>query len=145
MDLPDINVLIYAHREDSPEHGGYAAWLTGLANGSLPFALSSMTLGGFLRIVTNPRIFQPATTMDKALAFCRQLIARPNASMIQPGQRHWQIMAGLIESAGVRGAMVSDAFLAALAIEHDCELVTSDKDFARFPNLRWRHPLNTAK
>jgi predicted nucleic acid-binding protein len=81
--------------------------------------------------------------MDDALAFCRRLIARPTASIIQPGQRHWQIMVDLIESAGVRGAMVSDAYLAALAIEQGCELVTSDKDFARFPNLRWRHPLKS--
>ena len=80
--------------------------------------------------------------MDQALAFCRQLIARPTASVIQPGQRHWQIIVELIESAGVHGAMVSDAYLAALAIEHDCDLVTSDKDFARFPKLRWRHPLS---
>ncbi|MBV8543785.1 MAG: type II toxin-antitoxin system VapC family toxin [Acidobacteria bacterium] len=140
MDLLDINVLIYAHREDSPEHDRYAPWLTALANSSSPFALSSFTLAGFLRIVTNPRIFQPATPMDQALAFCQQLIARPTASIIQPGQRHWQIIVELIESGGVHGAMVSDTYLAALAIEHDCELVTSDKDFARFPKLR--HPLN---
>jgi len=68
MDLPDINVLIYAHREDASEHDQYAAWLMGLANGAFPFALSSITLGGFLRIVTNARIFQPATPMDKVLA-----------------------------------------------------------------------------
>lgn len=141
MDLPDINVLIYAHREDAPEHDRYAAWLMNLANGVSPFALSSITLGGFLRIVTNPRIFRPATPMDQALAFCRKLIARPAASMIQPGNRHWEIMVGLIESAEVRGPMVSDAYLAALAIEHGCELVTSDKDFARFAKLQWRHPL----
>src|SRR3954452_8231004 len=139
MDFLDINVLIYAHREDAQEHDRYAAWLTVLANGSTPFALSSITLGGFLRIVTNPRIFQPPTPVHAALAFCRQLMARPNASMIQPGERHWQIMPDLIDSAGVSGAMVSDAYLAALAIEHGCELVTSDKDFARFAGLQWRH------
>jgi toxin-antitoxin system PIN domain toxin len=145
MDLPDNNVLIYANREDAPEHDRYAAWLTALANGTIRFALSSITLGGFLRIVTNPRIFEPPTPMPSSLAFCRQLLGRPNVSMIQPGERHWQIMAGLIESAGVSGAMVSDAYLAALAIEHGCELVTSYKDFARFPNLRWRHPLNAER
>jgi toxin-antitoxin system PIN domain toxin len=141
MDLPDINVLIYAHRKDSPEHLQYAAWLTSLANGAVPFALSSITLGGFLRIVTNAAIFRPATPMDEALAFCRHLITRPAASIIQPGERHWEIMVELIESAEIRGASVSDAYLAALAIEHGCELVTSDKGFARFPTLRWRHPL----
>jgi toxin-antitoxin system PIN domain toxin len=141
MDLPDVNVLIYAHREDSPEHDKYAAWLAGLAHGPAPFALSSVTLGGFLRIVTNPRIFKPATPMELALAFCRQLIARPTATFLQPGARHWAIMVDLIERADVRGAMVSDAYLAALAIEHGCQLVTTDSDFARFPSLRWRHPL----
>jgi toxin-antitoxin system PIN domain toxin len=141
MELPDINVLIYAHREDAPEHDRYAAWLALLAAGPAPFALSSVTLGGFLRIVTHPRIFQPATPMGVALAFCRQLIARPTAAFLQPGARHWTIMVDLIERSDVRGAMVSDAYLAALAIEHGCQLVTTDSDFARFPNLRWRHPL----
>ena len=141
MELPDVNVLIYAHREDAPEHDKYAAWLTRLADGAAPFALSSVTLGGFLRIVTNHRIFQPATPMELALAFCRQLMARPTAAFLQPGARHWAIMVDLIERSDVRGAMVSDAYLAALAIEHGCQLVTTDSDFARFPSLRWRHPL----
>ena len=141
MELPDINVLIYAHREDAPEHDKYAGWLTSLVEGAAPFALSSVTLGGFLRIVTNPRIFQAATPMELALAFCRQLMARPTAAFLQPGARHWAIMVDLIERSGVRGAMVSDAYLAALAIEHGCQLVTTDSDFARFPSLRWRHPL----
>lgn len=141
MNLPDVNVLIYAHREDAPEHARCAAWLTGLAGGTDPFALSSVTLGGFLRIVTNPRIFKPATPMELALAFCRQLMARRTAVFLQPGLRHWAIMVDLIERSDVRGAMVSDAYLAALAIEHDCDLVTADSDFARFPGLRWRNPL----
>lgn len=141
MELPDVNVLIYAHREDAPEHDKYAAWLASLADGAAPFALSSVTLGGFLRIVTNPRIFQPATPMEVALAFCRQLMARPTTAFLQPGARHWAIMVDLIERSDVRGAMVSDAYLAALAIEHGCQLITTDSDFARFPRLRWRHPL----
>jgi toxin-antitoxin system PIN domain toxin len=142
VELPDINALIYAHREDAPEHDRYAAWLERLASGPAPFALSSVTLGGFLRIVTNPRIFQPATPMEVALEFCRGLMARPTAAFIQPGARHWTIMVDLIERSDVRGAMVSDAYLAALAIEHGCQLATTDSDFARFPSLRWRHPLS---
>lgn len=141
MDLPDVNVLIYAHREDAPEHDKCAAWLTSLAGGTAAFALSSVTLGGFLRIVTNPRIFKPATPMELALDFCRQLMARQTAAFLQPGPRHWAIMVDLIERSQVRGAMVSDAYLAALAIEHGCDLVTTDSDFARFPGLRWRNPL----
>ena len=144
MDLPDINILIYAHREDAPDHGAYAAWLTKKAIGNASFALSSVTLGGFLRIVTNHRIFQPATPMELALAFCRHLITRPTAVFLQPGDRHWEIMVELIQQSGIRGPMVSDAYLAALAIEHECELVTTDNDFSRFPALRWRHPLLSA-
>jgi len=139
--LPDINVLIYAHREDAPEHPAYASWLKALATGAAPFALSSFTLGGFLRIVTNPRIFDPATPMKVALAFARQLASRPRAVFLQPGPRHWPIMIDLIEKSGITGALVSGAYLAALAIEYGCDLVTTDSDFARFPGLRWRHPL----
>jgi hypothetical protein len=141
MDLPDINVLIYAHRQDAPRHFDYATWLSKLATAPQPFALSSVTLSGFLRIVTNHRIFRPPTPMNVALAFCRQLLARPNAVWIEPGARHWSIMTELIEQCGIQGAMVSDAYVAALAIEQGCELVTTDKDFERFPNLRHRHPL----
>lgn len=139
--MPDINALIYAHREDAPEHDRYAAWLRRLATGQEPFALSAWVLSGFLRIVTNPRIFKPATPMDTALAFCRGLLDRPHAVTVAPAQRHWKILVDLIQRSEIRGALVSDAHLAALAIEHGCELVTTDGDFARFPGLRWRHPL----
>lgn len=141
MDLPDINVLIYAHREDAPEHDVFARWLTELTSSAGPYALSSFTLGGFLRIVTNGRIFDPPTPMDVAMKFCRELASQPRAVILQPGPRHWDIMTGLITESGIRGAMVSDAYLAALAIEHGCELVTTDGDFARFHGLHWRHPL----
>jgi toxin-antitoxin system PIN domain toxin len=141
VDLPDINVLIYAHREDSPEHDRYAAWLRAMATSSAPFALCSFTLGGFLRIVTNPKIFPAPTPMQVALRFCDGLVQRPHAVLVQPGARHWPLLTRLVEAAAVRGPMVSDAYLAALALEHGCELVTTDADFSRFPDLRWRHPL----
>jgi uncharacterized protein len=139
MQLPDVNVLIYAHREDAPEHERYAAWLQALAASDAPFALSDVVLSGFLRIVTNPRIFEPATPMDTALAFCHRLVDWPRSSLITPGRRHWELFTGLCRE--IRGPLVSDAYIAALAIEHGCELVTTDGDFARFPGLRWRHPL----
>ena len=141
MELPDINVLIYAHREDAPEHDRYAAWLRRLAGGVEPFALSSFTLGGFVRIVTHPRIFDPPTPLDVALSFCERLLDRPGAAVLQPSRRHWSILADLLRRTEIRGAGVSDAFLAALALEHGCELATTDGDFARFPGLRWHHPL----
>ncbi|MGH9897050.1 MAG: PIN domain-containing protein [bacterium] len=92
MQLPDVNVLIYAHREDAPEHNRYAAWLRTLTE-----------------------------------------------AVIEPSRRHWDIFVGLCTS--IQGPLVTDAYLAALAIEHGCELVTTDSDFARFRGLRWRHRL----
>jgi len=139
MQLPDVNVLIYAHREDAPEHEEYAAWLRRLTASDEPFALSETILAGFLRIVTNPRIFDPPTPMDTALAFCQHLVDWPRASLLAPTRRHWDLFIDLCRD--VRGPMVADAYVAALAIEYGCELITTDGDFARFRGLRWRHPL----
>jgi toxin-antitoxin system PIN domain toxin len=142
MQLPDVNVLIYAHREDAPEHERYAGWLQALTTSDEPFALSDVILSGFLRIVSNQRIFEPATPMDTALAFCESLVAWPRASLITPSRRHWELFTGLCRE--IKGPLVTDAYIAALAIEHGCELITTDSDFARFPGLRWRHPLAAA-
>ena len=139
MQLPDVNVLIYAHREDAPEHARYAAWLKALTSADEPFALSDVVLAGFLRIVTNGRIFEPPTPMETAIAFCQRLVAWPRAVMVVPSRRHWDVFVGLCGN--IQGPLVTDAYLAALAIEHGCELVTTDSDFARFQGLRWRHPL----
>jgi predicted nucleic acid-binding protein len=77
--------------------------------------------------------------MDSAIAFCQRLVEWPRAVMIAPGRGHWDIFVSLC--GGIQGALVTDAYLAALAVEHGCELITTDSDFARFPGLRWRHPL----
>ena len=139
MQLPDVNVLIYAHRKDAPEHQRYAAWLRTLTASAAPFALSEVVLAGFLRIVTNPRIFDPPTPMEVAIAFCEGLVTRPRVVIVAPGRQHWSLFVDLCR--GIRGPLVTDAYLAALAIEHGCELITTDSDFARFPGLRWGHPL----
>jgi uncharacterized protein len=98
-----------------------------------------IVLDSFLRIVTNAKIFDPATPMETAIAFCQRLVDWPRAVMITPSRRHWDIFVGLCAS--IQGRLVTDAYLAALAIEHGCELITTDSDFARFPGLRCRHPL----
>jgi toxin-antitoxin system PIN domain toxin len=141
MQLPDVNVLIYAHREDAPEHHAHAQWLESMVNGPEPFGLAEIVLSGFIRIVTNPKIFEPATPMTRALEFCERLVEWPRSVVVLPTHRHWEIFTGLCRSSRIKGALVSDAYLAALAIEHGCELVTTDSDFARFEGLRWRHPL----
>ena len=140
MQLPDVNVLIYAHREDAPEHARYASWLRTLTESQEPFALSETVLASFLRLVTNRRIFDPATPMKTAIAFCQRLTMRPRAVVVRPTPHHWEVFVELCRE--IEGPLVSDAYLAALAIEHGCELITTDSDFARFPGVRWWHPLS---
>ena len=140
MQLPDVNVLIYAHREDAREHDRYAAWLKALAEGDEPFAVAEIVLAGFLRIVTNGKIFDPPTPMETAIAFCQRLTEWPRAILVTPSRRHWDLFVELC--ANIQGPLVTDAYLAALVIEHGCELMTTDSDFARFKGLRWRHPLS---
>ena len=139
MQLPDVNVLIYAHREDAPEHPRYAAWLRALADGDEPFAVAEIVLAGFLRIVTNGKILDPPTPMETAIAFCRRLVDSPRTVLVAPSRQHWDLFVELC--ADIQGPLVTDAYLAALAIEHGCELISTDSDFARFKRLRWRHPL----
>lgn len=139
MLLPDVNVLIYAHRQDAPEHDRYAAWLRALVESPEPFAIAETVLASFLRIVTNPKVFRPPTPMRTAVAFCSELVHWPRAVFVAPGRAHWDLFVRLCD--GVQGPLVADAYVAALAIEHGCELVTTDGDFARFQGLRWRHPL----
>ena len=142
MLLPDVNVLVYAHRQDSiTDHGRYATWLTDLATGHEPFALSVLAVGGLVRIVTNPRVFRRPSHLDEVFAFIDQLTARPTARVVSPGRDHMAIFRQLCEAADAAGKLVADAQHAAVAIEHGCTLVTTDSDFDRFPGLRWRHPL----
>lgn len=142
MLVPDVNVLIYAHREDSTEdHDRYAKWLIELATGHEPFALSVLSLSALVRIVTNPRVFRNPSTLDQAFGFVEELLRRPQSRVIAPGPEHLAILEDLCRQAGASGKLVADAQHAAVAIEHGCTLVTTDADFDRFPSLRWHHPL----
>ena len=141
MILPDVNVLIYAHREECERHGEYKTWLEGVLGGSSSFGVSDLVLSGCLRILTHPRVFDPPTPGPRALAFASQLRDHPHAVQIVPGPRHWAIFRGLCEQTAARGNLVPDAFLAALAIESGSEWITTDRDYAQFPGLSWRHPL----
>ncbi len=141
MLLPDVNVLVYAHREDSPHHAGCRAWLETLINGQEAFGLSELVLSGFMRVVTHPKVFTKPSPLAAALEFTEQLRSRPQRVAVAPGPRHWSIFCALCTEAGAKGNLVSDAYLAALAIEAGCEWVTTDRDFSRFKGLRWRHPV----
>lgn len=143
MILPDVNVLVYAYREDTPVHEGCRQWLEATINGDSAFGLSDLVLSGFLRIVTHPRIFVPPSPPADAMRFVETLRSCPNRVAVTPGRNHWRIFRRLCDEAGARGNLVPDAFFAALAIEHGCEWITTDGDFARFRGLRWRHPLKS--
>ncbi|MEO8055488.1 MAG: type II toxin-antitoxin system VapC family toxin [Acidobacteriota bacterium] len=143
MILPDVNVLVYAFRTDSDSHAAMKRWLEGAISAEEPYGLSDLVLSGFLRVVTHPKVFFEPSPLAGALAFTLALRGRPNAVTVAPGPRHWEIFEGLCRSTRVRGNLVPDAYLAALAIESGCEWVTTDRDYARFPNLRWRHPLES--
>ena len=141
MIAPDVNVLVYAVREDLPQHGEYKTWLAEARDTSEPLALFEPVLVSALRILTNPRIFTVPTPQPLALEFVERLIATPNAVCLRAGQRHWEIFVGLCRSANCRGDLVPDAYFAALAIEHNCGWRSADRGFARFKGLHWRHPL----
>lgn len=142
MILFDVNVLIYAHRQDAERHEEYRAWLERTLGDTEPCAVSDLILSGCLRILTHPKVFLPPTPLAKALDYVRQLREHPNVAVLSPGRRHWALFTELCAKTSVRGNLVSDAYHAALAIEAGCVWITTDRDFARFPDLRWRHPLD---
>jgi uncharacterized protein len=133
---------VYAHREDAPGHRRYRGWLEGVVNSDSAFGLSDLVLSGFLRVVTHPKVFKTPSPITEALGFVLQLREQPNCVVVAPGPRHWDIFQRLLLDAGVKGNLVPDAFLAALAIEAGCEWISTDRDFSRFRSLRWRHPLD---
>jgi toxin-antitoxin system PIN domain toxin len=140
--LPDVNVLVYAHREDAPHHAAYRAWLESVVNSEQAYGMADLVLSGFLRVATHPRIFDPPSELEQALAFVAEVRDQPNCVPIQPGPRHWSIFEHLCRTASVKGNLVPDAYLAALAIESGSEWITTDRDYSRFAQLSWRHPLD---
>jgi len=140
MILPDVNVLIYAFRKDTQQHRVCKAWLDAVVGGEALFGISPLALGAVVRITTNPRIFREPSDSDEALAFCDALLSQPHCESVVPGERHWAIFAQLVRQTGTRGPRVSDAWFAALAIEHGCTWITYDRDYARFPELDWHLP-----
>jgi len=142
MILLDVNLLVYAHREDAGRHDEYRSWLEGALATPPGVAVSDLAMSGCLRIITHPRIFEKPTPLDEALEFVEDFRSRPEVKILEPGPRHWEIFIKLCQNGNAKGNLVPDAYHAALAIEWGCEWLTADRGFARFPGLRWRHPLN---
>lgn len=142
MILPDVNVLVYAHRSDAERHADYRRWLERVLGGATAFGVSDLVLSGFLRVVTHPRVFRDPTPVADAVSFIQLVRSSENAVPVTPGPRHWSLFLDLCERVQARGNLVPDAYLAALAIEAGAEWITTDRDFTRFPELRTRHPLD---
>lgn len=141
MVLPDVNVLVYAHREETADHAACRDWLEGTVNGDEAYAMSDIVLSGFIRVVTHPKVFKHPSRGADAFAFAEQLRRQPGCVRVEPGPRHWDVFRRLCVESGAKGNLVPDAYLAALAIESGCEWISTDRDFSRFKGLRWRHPL----
>jgi toxin-antitoxin system PIN domain toxin len=140
MLLTDANILVHAYRDTAPNHERYRDWLEALINGEEAYGVSDLVLNGFLRIVTNRRVFDPPSPVDDAIIFAEQIRNQPQATSIFPGSRHWGIFTELCRTARAQGNLVPDAYFAALAIESGSEWISDDGDYARFPGLRWRRP-----
>lgn len=142
MYLMDVNVLVYAYREDVAHHDGCRSWLEGVVNNTMAFGYSELVLSGFLRVVTHPRIFEIPSDIVSALRFINQIKTAPNAVCIAPGSMHWSVFIDCIEKINAKGNDIPDAYHAALALEWHCDWVTLDKGFKRFKGLACRSPLD---
>lgn len=138
MILPDVNVLVGALRADAPRHDVLRAWLEAAVDAPEPLGLTDAVLGGTLRVLTHPRVFAHPTPLRTALGLVEQLRAHPGVVRVAPGARHWDLVAELCRAADARGNLVADAQHAAVALEHGATWVSQDRDFTRFPGLRWR-------
>jgi toxin-antitoxin system PIN domain toxin len=141
MIVPDVNLLVYAHNRGAAQHARARAWWEDLIEREQPVGLAWATMLGFVRLTTHPSVLvAPLAPLD-ALARVRAWLEQPSVRVLEPGPRHLDLLADLLRTTGVGGALTTDTHLAALAIEHQAELHSNDGDFARFPGLRWHNPL----
>lgn len=143
MILIDANLLLYAYDASSPHHAAARRWLEAVLAKPEPVGWSWATLLAFLRIATHPRALERPLSIQEAVSIVGEWLAQPNATLLQPGASHWDILSALLPAAQARGPLVTDAHLAALAIEHGAVLATTDRDFTRFAGLAWRNPLES--
>jgi len=140
MILPDVNVLAYAYRSEVSHHALCRSWLRAVILGNERFGLSPMVLAAVVRVTTDHRIYKEPSSLEDALGFCDDLLGQPHCQVVEPGERHWEIFRRLSLETDTRGRRVTDTWYAALAIEWGCEWITLDRDYARFPGLKWSLP-----
>ena len=143
MIVPDINLLIYAHFSGAPNHARASEWWSELTSGQERVGIPWIVAVGFLRVSTNPRAMTTPLSTGQATQTVTQWFVHPHVASLLPGKEHMRILGASLETVGVGGNLVTDAHIAALVIEHRAELHSNDSDFARFPDLRWRNPLQS--
>jgi toxin-antitoxin system PIN domain toxin len=141
MILVDANLLLYAYHPRSEHHEASRTWLDGILSRSELVRFAWQTLWAFLRISTNPRVFERPLTISEAEATVASWLAQPPVGILEPSDRHWDILRGLMREGQTTGPLIMDAVLASIAIEHGATLHTTDRDFSRFPGLSWKNPL----
>jgi toxin-antitoxin system PIN domain toxin len=139
--LIDANLLLYAYHPRAEQHEKSQAWLQAALSGSDLVRFAWLTLWAFLRISTNHRVFERPLSTAEAEAAISSWLAQPAAGILDPGERHWEILRGLVRVGQTTGPLIMDAVLAAIAIEHGATICTADRDFARFSGLKWMDPL----
>jgi toxin-antitoxin system PIN domain toxin len=141
MILPDVNLLVYAYDSSSRHHERARRWWEDCLNGTQMIGLSWVAVLGFIRLLTNPRIFQNPYTPEELLIIVESWLEQPHVKFIQPSDRHFTLISGLIREVGTAGNLTTDAHLAALAMERGMTLQSTDVDFTRFAGLKWKNPI----
>lgn len=141
MILIDANLLLYAYHPADPHHNASRTWLEATLSAAPVVRFAWLTLWAFLRISTNRHVFEHPLSSSEAETAILAWLAQPTAGVLDPGERYWDILRRLMRDGQAVGPLVMDAALAALAIEHGATLHTTDRDFSRFPGLKWTNPL----
>jgi uncharacterized protein len=139
--LVDANLLLYAYHPRAEQHEISRTWFEAVLSGPDPVYFAWITLWAFLRISTSSRVFDRPLSTSEAEAAISSWLAQPVAGILEPGERHWDILRGVVRDGQAAGPLVMDAVLAAIALEHGATICTADRDFARFAGLRWINPL----
>jgi toxin-antitoxin system PIN domain toxin len=137
----DANILLYAYDGASSHHAKARAWVEMAFSSAEPIGLPWQTVAAFLRIMTNPRLPGERFTLTEAVEIVDRWLEQPNLRPLAPGDEHWTLFRQTVVEGQAPGPLISDAQLAALTIEYGGVLHTTDRDFARFPGLRWTNPL----
>lgn len=143
MLIPDVNLLLYAHDTQSLRHSAAKEWWETLLGSQRPVGVAWVTILGFLRLTTHPKVSQNPLTPKMAIETVQSWFEVPSVRIVTPGEQHAAILFRLLEEVGVAGNLTTDAHLAALAIEYKAELASTDTDFARFSGLAWVNPVST--